>query len=281
MQTSLAKSIGATSMLLVAIMTGACGNISRNVAADGKSAGQLVWPSPSSTTPTHKNGSYPNVSDLRLVKVGMSKQQIAQLIGAPHFSEGVWGVREWNYLFNFRTHGSDDVTQCQYKVLFDEQKLSRSFYWQPQSCAALLDEPMHERQEAKEDVFTLSTDTLFSFDRYATRDIKAGGLVQLDLLAATIASRGNQVRHIQIIGYTDRLGTDAYNKTLSDRRANTVKAYIVQQGVSEQQIGAEGRGKNESMKECQDADRSKLITCLAPNRRVEVRVEGVNNSNRH
>ncbi len=268
-------------VLLVAGTLGACGNISHKIAADGSSAEQLVWPSPDSTTPIHKNGTFPDVSDLRLIKPGMNKHQIAQLIGTPHFSEGVWGVREWNYLFNFRKHGSNEVTQCQYKVLFDEQKLSRSFYWQPQTCAAMLDEPMHERHEAKEEVFTLSTDALFAFDKSAVGDIKSGGLEQLDTLAAQIVAKDGQVRHIHIVGYTDRLGGAAYNDNLSDRRAKSVMQYLMKRGVSDQYINAEGRGMNEPVKECQDADRNTLIACLMPNRRVEIRVEGIANSDTH
>ncbi|HEY0197850.1 MAG TPA: outer membrane protein assembly factor BamE, partial [Rhodanobacter sp.] len=115
MDISLKKSIGLTAVLLVAGMLGACGNISHKVAADGSGAGQLVWPTADSVTPIHKGGTFPDVADLRLITPGMNKQQIMQLIGAPHFSEGIWGVREWNYLFNFRKPGSDEVTQCQYK----------------------------------------------------------------------------------------------------------------------------------------------------------------------
>jgi OOP family OmpA-OmpF porin len=281
MYSSLVKSIGITAVLLIAGSLTACGNISHKVAADGSSAGQLVWPSPDSTTAIHKNGTFPNVSELRLIKPGMNKQQIMQLIGAPHFSEGIWGVREWNYLFNFRKHRSDDVTQCQYKVLFDEQKLARSFYWQPQSCTAVLDEPMHERHEVKEEVFTLSTDALFAFDKSSVGDIKSGGIEQLDKLAAQIVAKGGQVRQIHIVGYTDRLGSATYNDNLSDRRAKSVMQYLMKHGVSGKYIDAEGRGMNEPVKECQDADRNTLIVCLTPNRRVEIRVEGIENGETH
>jgi outer membrane protein OmpA-like peptidoglycan-associated protein len=274
MHISLTKSIGITALLLVAAALGACGNVSHKVATDGSSAGQLVWPSPDSVTPMHKGGTFPNVSDLRLIKAGMNKSQIMQLIGAPHFSEGVWGVREWNYLFNFRKPDSNDVIECQYKILFDEHKLARSFYWQPASCASVLDEPMHERHEAKEDVFTLSADALFAFDKFAEHDIKDGGREQLDALAEKIASKDGHIHHIRIVGYTDRLGGDVYNDTLSDRRANTVMHYLVRHGVSGKHIDAQGHGKDDPVKVCQDTDHAALTACLAPNRRVEVKVEG-------
>jgi outer membrane protein OmpA-like peptidoglycan-associated protein len=253
----------------------ACGNVSHKVAADGSSAGQLVWPSPDSVTPMHKGGTFPNVSDLRLIKAGMNKQQIMQLVGAPHFSEGVWGVREWNYLFNFRTEGSDTIKQCQYKILFDEHKLARSFYWQPASCADRLSrhKPEHAMKE-KEDVFTLSSDALFGFDKYASSDIKSGGKEQLAALAKKIVAADGAIRSIRIVGYTDRLGGDVYNDSLSERRANTVMHYLVTQGVPDGKISAEGHGKSDPVKQCDEQERAALIACLAPNRRVEVRVEG-------
>jgi outer membrane protein OmpA-like peptidoglycan-associated protein len=275
MHISLAKSIGITTLLLVATALGACGNVSHKVATDGSSAGQLVWPSPDSVTPMHKSGTFPNVSDLRLIKAGMNKPQIMQLVGAPHFSEGVWGVREWNYLFNFHTEGSDTITQCQYKILFDEHKLARSFYWQPESCAALLKASQDKgKNEAKEEVFTLSSDALFDFDKFALGDIKSDGREQLDALVKKIAAADGHIRSILIVGYTDRLGTDVYNDALSERRANTVMHYLVGQGVPDGKISAEGHGKSDPVKQCDEQERTALIACLAPNRRVEVKVKG-------
>ena len=127
--------------LSLALALAGCGNYSHEVAKDGRSAGQLAWPSPNNMPSMHKNGTFPNLDNLRLVRSGIDKHQIAELIGYPHFDEGVWSVREWNYLFNFRKPGSDEVVQCQYKILFDEDKLARSFYWMPASCAAFLEGP--------------------------------------------------------------------------------------------------------------------------------------------
>jgi outer membrane protein OmpA-like peptidoglycan-associated protein len=276
MRNTFLKYLSAGILLLAFGGLAACGNVSHKVAADGSSAGQLVWPSPDSVTPMHKGGTFPNVSDLRLIKAGMNKQQIMQLVGAPHFSEGVWGVREWNYLFNFRKPGSDDVIQCQYKILFDEHKLARSFYWQPASCADMLNrhKPEHAMRKEKKDVFTLSSDALFGFDKYAVGDIKPRGKEQLATLAKKIVAADGAIRSIRIVGYTDRLGGDVYNDTLSARRAHSVMHYLVAQGVPDGKISAEGHGKSEPVKECDVQARAALIACLAPNRRVEVQVEG-------
>lgn len=271
---------GLTLMLLAATGLAACGNVSHKVFADGSGAEQLVWPAPDSVTPMHKGGSFPSVSDLRLIKSGMSKPQIMQLLGSPHFSEGAWGVREWNYLFNFRVEGT--VTQCQYKILFDERKLARSFNWQPASCAALLDEqkpapavtPVSMVVVEKEQVFTLGSDALFGFDKSDVSGIKSGGRMQLAELAKKIEGMPDNTREIHVVGYTDRLGSDDYNQALSQRRADTVMRILQDDGVASERMHAEGRGKANPVKECDERQRPELIACLAPNRRVEVKVKG-------
>jgi len=51
--------------------------------------------------------------------------------------------------------------------------------------------------------------------------------------------------HLQVEGHTDSVGTDEYNQTLSEKRADAVRDYFVQQGVSTDAIEARGFGKTE------------------------------------
>lgn len=260
----------------ITLALAACGNVSRDVAKDGHGAGELVWPATDSVTAMHKGGTFPNLTNLRQVRAGLNKQQLSDLIGYPHFSEGVWGVREWNYVFNFRKPGSDDVTVCQYKVLFDDDKLARSFYWKPESCAALLDEPAPAApaaQPAPDKSRVLSADALFDFDK-AT--LTPPGRRALDDLAADLRDQDSQWHAVRIAGYTDRLGSEAYNQALSQRRADAVMNYLVAQGVPAGRIRAEGHGAQDPVKDCPDGPRTQLIACLAPNRRVEVKIAGGN-----
>lgn len=279
MRTFGSKKLRLSILLISAGTLGACGNFSKNVAADGASSGQLEWPAPHSVTPTHKGGTFPDVAQLRLIQAGMNKQQISQLIGYPHYNEGVAGVREWNYLFNFRVPNSDVVIECQLKVLFDNHKLSRSFYWQPESCPSVFNAPAVAAEPPKAVVqepqtFTLAADSLFGFNKSARDDIRPNGREMLDDLARKIVAAGSGVTTITVTGYTDHLGTDAHNATLSQQRADTVKHYLERQGVASGAITAIGRGAADPVKQCAGGKSAEVIACLAPNRRVEVLVLG-------
>ncbi|WP_077071761.1 OmpA family protein [Mailhella massiliensis] len=78
----------------------------------------------------------------------------------------------------------------------------------------------------------------FAFDSYAL-DAKAQGI--LDEAAAVLKEKNV---HVTLEGWTDSIGTDAYNKVLSQNRANTVKAYLVEQGVPASKLTAIGMGKS-------------------------------------
>jgi outer membrane protein OmpA-like peptidoglycan-associated protein len=51
--------------------------------------------------------------------------------------------------------------------------------------------------------------------------------------------------HLQVEGHTDSIGGDEYNQQLSEHRAQSVRDYLVQQGISAQSIEAQGFGKTE------------------------------------
>ncbi len=51
--------------------------------------------------------------------------------------------------------------------------------------------------------------------------------------------------HLQVEGHTDSVGTDEYNQSLSEHRAQAVRDYLVQQGISANTIGARGLGKTQ------------------------------------
>lgn len=257
------------SVLAVAVMTLAgCGNLSKNVAANGLDAGQLVWPAPSDTTPMHKGGTAPALATLRQIHAGMNKHQIAQLIGYPHFDEGAWGVREWDYLFHLPS--AQGMTQCQYKILFNKDLEAQSFRWRPGSCAALLKTPVAPTPLAS---FTVAADALFAFD---SAKLNPSGTASLDKLASDLSEKDAQIKSIRIVGYTDAMGSSAYNGLLSTQRAYAVMHYLAGKDIPAIKMTAVGLGAVDPVKtDCAtDLSRTARIACLAPNRRVAVQVFG-------
>jgi len=71
---------------------------------------------------------------------------------------------------------------------------------------------------------------------------------------------------ISLVGFTDSVGSDAYNLKLSEKRAQAVKDYLVKHGIDAGRIEASGRGKADPI-----AD-NKTEKGRAANRRVEVQI---------
>lgn len=98
----------------------------------------------------------------------------------------------------------------------------------------------------------------FAFD---SSDLTADGRQNLDKLAQVLAN--NPDTNINVYGYTDSKGTDSYNLSLSERRAASVKGYLVSRGVSSSRIFTQGMGESSPIAS-NDTDAGR-----AQNRRVE------------
>jgi OmpA-OmpF porin, OOP family len=119
---------------------------------------------------------------------------------------------------------------------------------------------------------TLDAETHFNFNKF---QLKPAGQAKVDQLLAELAQRHYDA--IVVTGHTDRIGTKAYNETLSERRALSVKRYLTKKGVDGKKIRARGVGATEpvtSPDACEGLGRPKMIQCLAPDRRVELVVVG-------
>jgi len=117
---------------------------------------------------------------------------------------------------------------------------------------------------------TVEAEPLFDFDKYA---IRADARKKLDQLVEQL--QGVAYGDVLAVGFADPIGTVKYNIRLSERRAATVKRYLVSKGIPADRIKTEGRGKTEeyaSYKSCKGQGKQKLIACLQPDRRVEVTV---------
>ena len=121
------------------------------------------------------------------------------------------------------------------------------------------------------ETITVEAEKLFGFDK---ANINEEGKAALDEAAAKI--KANPVINAVIVtGHTDRIGTDAYNQKLSERRAAQVKEYLTAQGVDQSIIQTIGKGESEPVVQCVGNKKTKsLVSCLNPNRRVTIQAEG-------
>jgi OmpA-OmpF porin, OOP family len=122
---------------------------------------------------------------------------------------------------------------------------------------------------------TLNASALFRFDKRGQGDLLPQGKAEMDQLAQRIQQVYASVERIDLVGYTDRLGSDTYNAKLSQDRADTVRAYLQSKGVSAPMTTA-GRGPADPVVQCEGTKpTAQLTNCLQPNRRVEITIVGV------
>ncbi|MDM0121319.1 OmpA family protein [Variovorax arabinosiphilus] len=230
-----------------------------------------------------QQGSFPSLEALRAMRTGMGKDQVRELLSFPHFSEGLGGVREWNYIFHFRTGAGPEYITCQYMVRFNADVLTNGMYWKGPGCADLLAPAVVAAKPTPPVVppppvvaakTTLGADGLFRFDRSAEGDLLPDGRQRVERLAAAL--RGQAFDQVVVTGHTDRLGSTAYNDALSLARAQTVRQLLVQNGVDAARVRAEGKGERQPVAHCAGTARTpELIACLQPDRRVEIEVTGL------
>ncbi len=111
----------------------------------------------------------------------------------------------------------------------------------------------------------LTSDILFDLNSTALRPQSQQVLTDL-----AVNFRQYPAETFEVDGHTDSTGTSEYNMTLSQRRADSVAGYLIDQGVAGGQITARGFGETQP-KESNDTPEGRQI-----NRRVEIHIRGTN-----
>ena len=227
-----------------------------------------------------KEGTFVNVDNLRQVAPGLTKTQVYALLQEPHFSEGIFGVHVWNYIFNFRTGHGQDVMTCQYQIQFDDQYRVKATYWKDPACADLVTPAQQGKTPTPDDQavpgkFTLDFGVLFPFGKSSLQDLLPAGRTALDNIATSLAAQYRTVKSLRITGYTDRIGADAYNDQLSLARAQTVRDYLIERGIPGVSISVTGLGKSDPVTvDCPPGEGPAAIRCLSHDRRVTIEAFG-------
>ena len=116
-------------------------------------------------------------------------------------------------------------------------------------------------RQGDEIILNMPSAITFAFDRY---DIQPQFQTTLNEVAQTLSAYPST--YIDIYGHTDSVGTEAYNMTLSQNRAQSVASYLSTRGVASARIATQGFG------ETQPIASNETEQGRAANRRVEIRV---------
>ena len=119
---------------------------------------------------------------------------------------------------------------------------------------------------------TVAADALFDFNKATLRP---AGKAKLDELVSK--AKAIKLEVILVVGHTDRIGGDAYNQKLSEKRAAAVKEYLVAKGIEANRVYTEGKGEKQPVTgdKCKGNGKSKaLIDCLQPDRRADIEIIG-------
>jgi len=121
---------------------------------------------------------------------------------------------------------------------------------------------------------TYRAELLFAFD---STELGGEGRKLLDELARKLMAA--ELQKLTATAHADRIGGAAYNDDLAERRAEAIRDYLVDKGVSEDLVQVESKGARESITggKCEGMgpetrQNAKLIACLRPDRRAVIEV---------
>ncbi len=91
------------------------------------------------------------------------------------------------------------------------------------------------------------------------------------ILSGIIESmNSNSTKKFELAGHTDSIGTEAYNMGLGERRANSVKTFLMSNGVDASRLTARSYGESQPVEPNTNADGSDNPEGRAANRRVNI-----------
>ncbi|TNE89362.1 MAG: OmpA family protein [Gammaproteobacteria bacterium] len=214
-----------------------------------------------------RNGFFSEGEKLAKVQVGTPQYRVQEILGSPVDGSGQeW----WFYDINLPLEGINDYLVCQYRIAFDSQKNVSELAWRRPQCRELYEVLTRPKPPEVQEI-TLSSDVLFAFDSAQLLD---KGKKELDVAAEAVTQK-MQLVSMTIVGHTDRLGSYAYNLSLSKRRAESVRSYLVSRGVPVELISIDGRGSSQPLVQCEGRRVTQTLKeCLQPNRRVDITIQG-------
>jgi len=123
-----------------------------------------------------------------------------------------------------------------------------------------------EIQKGNQNNLLITMTSQTAFDTNST-EIKAGFVTTMDKIANVVVHYGKT--HLTIVGHTDNVGSNQYNQSLSERRAQAVGDYLRSKSVITQRLESAGRGET-SPRATNATEEGRRL-----NRRVEIIIEPI------
>jgi OOP family OmpA-OmpF porin len=122
------------------------------------------------------------------------------------------------------------------------------------------------RKQPPTNMTTLPADVLFGFDKF---ELTSAGKSELDKIAKQLTDG----QLVTVTGYSDQIGDSAYNKRLSERRAESVVKYLASKTKAKfQSVGMGSKFPLPITDSCKSVRNwQQKVDCYAPNRRVEIK----------
>ena len=214
----------------LALLSGCTRSIS-NVTSEGKTNAPVF---PDKSDAVRAEGSFVNVDNLKQMRHGLTKAQVYELIGVPHFDK------------------------AQSFFFLPENCLTPQAAIKPAAVAPVTASPAPVHKE-------LSAESLFAF---GSAKLSADGVAQVNQLANELSDDVLSGNQLIVTAYTDRIGKPASNLALSQARAESVKTLLVENGIPASHIITKGMGDAMPRVNCPGKTSPAVIECLAPNRRM-------------
>lgn len=134
--------------------------------------------------------------------------------------------------------------------------------------------PVVQKIQPIQPVSQLQREELTIYFDFNKATLTAASQAKLDKIVDAV-KRSPKVIKIDIVGYTDQIGGDDYNKKLSEERAEAAKNYLTGKvNIDVGVLGLRGLGKADPVVDCSKSKaRKKKIVCMAKDRRVEIEFE--------
>lgn len=200
---------------------------------------------------------------MHLAYLADRKVEIAKAQAQTQFAEdqrAKLGEQRDSIRLDARTHEADVAKSQVATAQAETDAVRSSAEQQTEELQRQIDE-LEARPTDRGLVLTLG-DVLFTT---GMADLKVGATTSLDKLAVFLNQYPD--RNAMIEGHTDNAGSEDYNLGLSQRRADSVKSYLMGQGIASTRLAAAGKGESQPLAGNESASGRQQ------NRRVEIIID--------